>query len=169
MQRERRNVEDQRIVPPFQNNEVEEMEESNDIGDDSAVLFNETDLYPSHLTQQEYEISQLSNMFDDDRKGEEVFQSQPQKKYDLRPRLGGPKKNVPTQNKKSDLPPKQGPNKDTGNKADQQQQPTKPVVSEVKEVDRHVTYFNIEHELRKIKIHVPLTELMKNDPLKGLS
>jgi hypothetical protein len=165
MQRERRNVEDQRVVPPFQNNEVEEMDESNDIGDDSAVLFNETDLYPSHLTQQDYEISQLSNQFDDDGKGEEIFQSQPQKKYDLRPRPGGPKTNVPIQNKKSDLPPKQGPNKDTTNKEDQQQ-PTKPVVPEVKEADRQPTSFNIEHELRKIKIHVPLTELLKNEPFK---
>jgi hypothetical protein len=79
------------------------MEESNDIGYDSAVLFNEIDLYPSHLTQQNYEISQLSNQFDDDRKGEDIFQSQPQKKYDLRPRPGGPKTNVPTQNDKSDF------------------------------------------------------------------
>jgi hypothetical protein len=55
----------------------------------------------------------LSNQFDDDVKEEEIFQSHPQKKYDLRPRPGGPKTNAPIQNKKSDLPPKQGPNKDT--------------------------------------------------------
>jgi len=50
MQSQRRNVEYQRIVPHFQNNEVEEMEESNDVGDDFAVLFNEVDLHHSHLT-----------------------------------------------------------------------------------------------------------------------
>ena len=66
---------------------------------------------------------------------------------------------------KSYLTPKQGPNKDTGNKSDQQQ-PTKHAISKVKEVDIHVTSFNIEHELRRIKIHVALTELMKNDPFK---
>jgi hypothetical protein len=80
MQRERRNVEDQRVVPPFQNNEVEEMDVGNDDRDVYAILFNETDLYPSHLTQQDYEISQLSNDFDDDGKGEDIFQIQPQKK-----------------------------------------------------------------------------------------
>jgi hypothetical protein len=95
MQRERRNVEDQRVVPPFQNNEIEEMDAENDVVDDSTVLFNETDIYPSHLTQQDYEISQLSIQFEDDVKEEEIFQSQPQKKYDLRPRLGGPQKNSP--------------------------------------------------------------------------
>jgi hypothetical protein len=36
----------------------------------------------------------------------------------------------------------------------------------VKEVERHVTSFNIEHELRKINILVPLIELMKNEPFK---
>jgi hypothetical protein len=71
MQRERRNVEDQRVVPPFQNNEIEEMDVESDVVDDYVVLFNETDLYPSHLTQQDYEISQLSSQFDDDVKEEE--------------------------------------------------------------------------------------------------
>jgi len=94
------------------------MDESNDIGYDSAILFNETDLYPSHLTQQYYEISQLSNQFDDDGKGEDIFEIHPQKMYDLRHRPRGPKTNVPTQNNKIDLPPKQGPNKDTGKKSD---------------------------------------------------
>jgi hypothetical protein len=51
MHRERRNVEHQRFVPLFQNNEFEEMDVSNDVGDESAILFNETDLYPSHLTK----------------------------------------------------------------------------------------------------------------------
>jgi hypothetical protein len=114
------------VVPPFQNNQVEEMDESNDIGDDSAILFNETDLYPSHLTQQNYAISQLSNQFDDKRNGEDIFQNQPQKNYNLRPRPRGPKTNVHVHNKKSDLPLKQGRNKDTTNK-ENQQQPTKPV------------------------------------------
>jgi hypothetical protein len=69
----------------------------------------------------------------------------------LRPRLGVPKTNVPNQNKKSDSPPKQGRIKDATNKTDQPQ-PTKLVVPEVKEADKQPNYFNIEHELRKIKI-----------------
>jgi hypothetical protein len=166
MQRERRNVEDQRVVPPFQNNEIEDMDVESDVVDDVVVLFNETDLYPSHLTQQDYEISQLSSQFDDDVKEEEIFQSQPQKKYDLRPRPGGPKENSPAQNKKSYLPPKQGPSKGTSNKTDQPL-PSKPVSPEVKEADKQPISFSIEHELRKIKIHVPLTKLLKNEPFKN--
>jgi hypothetical protein len=71
------------------------MDEIEGIGDDSAVFFNETGLYPSHVTQQDYEISQFSNQFDDDGKGEEIFQIRPQRKYNLRHRPRGPKKNVP--------------------------------------------------------------------------
>jgi hypothetical protein len=40
------------------------------------------------------------------------------------------------------------------------------VVPEVKEVDRPQTSFNLEHELRKINIPVPLSELLKNEPFK---
>jgi hypothetical protein len=34
-------------------------------------------------------------MFDDDIKEEEIFQSQPKNKYDLRPKPGGPKQMCP--------------------------------------------------------------------------
>jgi hypothetical protein len=40
------------------------------------------------------------------------------------------------------------------------------VVPEVKEVDRPQAYFILEHELRKINIPVPLSELLKNEPFK---
>jgi hypothetical protein len=48
--RERRNVDDQRVVPPFQNNQIEEIDVDNDVVDDNVVLFNEIDYYTSHLT-----------------------------------------------------------------------------------------------------------------------
>jgi len=37
MQREKRNQEDQRVFPPFQNNAVEEVEEINNTKEDSTV------------------------------------------------------------------------------------------------------------------------------------
>jgi hypothetical protein len=64
MQRERRNVDDQRVVPPFQNNQIEDMDADSDVLDDIVMLFNEIDYYTIHLTQQEYEVAQLSNQFD---------------------------------------------------------------------------------------------------------
>jgi hypothetical protein len=40
------------------------MDEDSDVVDDTVVIFNEPDYYNSHLTQQEYEVAQLSNQFD---------------------------------------------------------------------------------------------------------
>ena len=40
MQRERRNVDDQRVSPPFQDNQIEEIDVDNDVVDDTIVLFN---------------------------------------------------------------------------------------------------------------------------------
>jgi hypothetical protein len=40
--RERRNQEDQRVLPPFQNNAVEEVEEIDDTEEDSTVHLNDT-------------------------------------------------------------------------------------------------------------------------------
>jgi hypothetical protein len=40
--RERRNQEDQKVLPPFQNNAVEEVEEIDDTEEDSTVHLNDT-------------------------------------------------------------------------------------------------------------------------------
>jgi hypothetical protein len=39
MQRERRNVDDQRVVPPFQNNQIEEMDANSDVVNDNLCAF----------------------------------------------------------------------------------------------------------------------------------
>jgi hypothetical protein len=57
MQRERINYDDQRVVPPFQNNHIEEMDADSDAMDDIVVIFNEIDYDTSHLTHQEYEVA----------------------------------------------------------------------------------------------------------------
>jgi hypothetical protein len=44
---------------------VEEMEESDDVEENSTVILNGTELPTSHLTQLEYEYSLISNQFDD--------------------------------------------------------------------------------------------------------
>jgi hypothetical protein len=48
---ERRNQEDQKVLPPFQNNVVEEVDEIYDTEEDSTVHLNDTELPPTHLTQ----------------------------------------------------------------------------------------------------------------------
>jgi hypothetical protein len=151
MQRERRNVDDQRVVPPFQNNQIEEIDADNDVVDDTVVLFNETDYYTSHLTQQEYEVAQLSNQFDDQIGEEGVIQGQPKKKYDLRMRNGASKATTSDQGKQAEAPPKPNPNKGMPSKT-QSSPLSKPLAPETKEVDKPPTSFILEHELRKIKI-----------------
>jgi hypothetical protein len=52
------------------------MDVESDVVDDVVVLFNETDFYTSHLTQQDYEVAQLSNQFDIEVGEEGVIQGQ---------------------------------------------------------------------------------------------
>ena len=106
-----RNVDDQRVVPPFQNNNIKEIDENNYVVGDTIVLFNETNYYTSHLTQQEYEVSQLSNQFDDQIGEEGFIQGQPKKKYDLRTRNGVSKATTSDKGKQVEAPPKTNPNK----------------------------------------------------------
>jgi hypothetical protein len=42
MQRKRRNQEDKRVLPPFQNNAVEEVEEIDDTEEDSTIHLHDT-------------------------------------------------------------------------------------------------------------------------------
>jgi hypothetical protein len=106
--------------------------------------------------QQEYEVTQLSNQFDNQIGEEGVIQGKPQKKYDLRTRVRPPKTTTFDPNKQTEVPPKPNPSKGMPSKA-QQLPLSKPAVPEVKEADRTPTSFNLEHELRKIKIPVTLT------------
>jgi hypothetical protein len=155
------------VVPPFQKNQIKEMNVESDVVDDVVVLFNETDFSTSHLTQQDYEVAQLSNQFDFEVGEEVVIQGHPQKNYDLRPRTGAPKAITSDHNKKPKVPPKKNPSKGTLTK-DHQPSPSKSVVPEVKEANILEASFILEHELRKIKIIVPLSELLKNEPFKNL-
>jgi hypothetical protein len=155
MQRERRNVNDQRVLPPFQNNQIEEMDTDNDVVDDTIVIFNEIDRYTSHLTQQEYEVAQLSNQFDDQIGEEGVIQGQTKKKYDLRTRNGASKATTSYQGKQAEAPPNPNPNKGMPSKT-QSSPISNTLPPETKKVDKPLTSFSLVHELRKIKILIPL-------------
>jgi hypothetical protein len=101
----------------------------------------------------------ISKHFDDQE--EENFQNEPQKKYELRSKQSGSKPNAQNQIKKTNTLAKQGPRK-----IDQRQQLIKVGVSDVKEIEMQLSPFNLEHEINRIKMHVPLVELMKNEPFK---
>jgi hypothetical protein len=56
------------------------------------------------------------------------------------------------------------PNKET---REQKNQPIiKAIVQEIKEIQKPHSYFNFENEIQKIKIPIPLLELMKNEDFK---
>jgi hypothetical protein len=136
-----------------------------------------------HVTQEEYEQSLSFGQFFDEENINNLDDSSSQyrlfvdaihvelhNKYDLRPR---PKK-VVDQN-----PPKKILTRDKSNEASASKQPidqptvkTHPITKiqattkekeiEPKEPEKYVGTFNLEHEINKIKIPVPLVELAKN-------
>jgi len=59
----------------------------------------------------------------------------------------------------------QGPSKEEGNKSDQQH-PIKVGVPKVKETEKQLNSFSLEHEINKIKIHISLLELMKTESFR---
>jgi hypothetical protein len=72
--------------------------------------------------------------------------------------------------KKSNTPVKSGINKDSlGIQIDQQlKKPVKVSTTELKEIEKVVSSFILEHEIKNIKIHIPLIELMKIDPFRNI-
>jgi hypothetical protein len=72
------------------------------------------------------------------------------------------------QTKKTYAPVKAGVSKEgSGIKTDQQQKkPVKVSTIEVKETEKHVSTFSLENEINKIKIPIPLVELMKTYPFR---
>jgi hypothetical protein len=92
--RERKNQEDQKVFPPFQNNVVEVVEEEDDIEYDPAVHLNDSKSSPTHLTQYDYEEALILNQFEEG-DANDVIQKEPKRnKYDLRSKSNTPK--VPT-------------------------------------------------------------------------
>jgi hypothetical protein len=82
--RERKNQDDQEVLPPFQNNAVDEEEDNDGIEEDFAVLLNDSESIPLHVTQQEYEDTLIANQFEEGDE-EEIVQCEPTgKRYILR-------------------------------------------------------------------------------------
>jgi hypothetical protein len=63
--KERRNQEDRKVFPSFQNNVVEQVEEVDDTEHDPTIHLNDTKLPPTHLTQQDYEDALILNQFEE--------------------------------------------------------------------------------------------------------
>ena len=82
--RERKNQDDQKVLPPFQNNAVDEEEDNDGTKEDSVVHLIDFESIPLHVTQQEYEDTLIANQFEEGDE-EEIVQHEPTgKRYNLR-------------------------------------------------------------------------------------
>jgi hypothetical protein len=189
LQRDRNPVDDQRVRPPFQNtvldeeqkpphDEIEDEDEINCFGDENDTSF---------LTHVDYEEALMDQQIQEASVEGAVYLIDDQKGYNLRSKSAGPKTPIvspvkdkeyyaPVKSKEvaANQPPapeKQNP-PPTKQQKKQTQIPTKEQVSlkapsnEVKVSDRPSLSFNFESEIQKVKIPMPLTELMKNEVFK---
>jgi hypothetical protein len=107
---------------------------------------------PLHVTQQEYEDTLIANQFEEG-DGEEIFQHEPLgKRYNLRSGSQAPKVDIPISTKKSSTSRKTGAIKYVPNiQADHSlKQPVKDNTADIREPDKNVSAFNLEHEINKI-------------------
>jgi hypothetical protein len=181
LQRDKNAAEDQRIRAPFQNavleeeqelshDEVEEEDDINCFGDENDSSF---------LTQTDYEEAQMDEQIHEASIEEYFYQTDDQPGYNLRSKTAAPKPLLAAPGKKKDVAAKQpaAPAKQTSTPAKQQQKQLQPQAkeqvslrapsNEVKPSDKISYSFNFESEIQKVKIPMPLTELMKNDIFKS--
>jgi hypothetical protein len=165
VQKERgRDREDQRIQAPFQNNFVAEDEEGEtDKLEPEIHCFGDTPPFP-HLTQSAYEESLMDSQLNELSKGDKAGGGQG--RYNLRSdkRIAAP--DIPEQSTRMEKPANKVADDHRGKKA----QPLSPIVHnhvpEIREIPKLASSFNFEHEIQKIRIPVPLTELIKHEEFK---
>jgi hypothetical protein len=138
--RERKNQEDQKVLPPFHNNAVDEEEDEYDTEDDSVIHLNDSETSPMHVTQQDYKDTLISNQFEEGDVDETVQKEPKRKKYNLRDNSNAPKEDTPISTNKVNNPVKEGISKDSPEiRIDQPvKQPTKVSTTEIKEPENNV-------------------------------
>jgi hypothetical protein len=165
VQRERgRDREDQKIQAPFQNNFVAEGEEGEtDELDPEIHYFGDTPPFP-HLTQSAYEDSLMDSQLNELSKGDKA--SGNQGRYDLRSKKKTVTPEVPERSTRIEKPANEIVDSNRGKKT----RPLSPIIQihvpEIREIPKLSSSFNFEHEIQKIRIPVPLTELIKHEGFK---
>jgi hypothetical protein len=124
---------------------------------------NDSESSPLHVTLQDYEDDLIENQFEEGDEDEIVQQEPKRKKCNLKPGSNAPKVDTPISTKKASTPVKTIIIKGVPKiQVDQPlKQPAKDSTVDIKELDRNVFAFSLEHEINKIKISMPLLELMK--------
>jgi uncharacterized small protein (DUF1192 family) len=165
MHREKgRDRDDQRIQAPFQNNFVADEEEGEtDEPEPKIHCLEVTPPFP-HLTQSAYEESLMNSQLNELSKGDKA--SGGRGRYNLRSDKKTAAPDVPEQSTRTEKPANEVADAHRGKKA----QPLSPIVHnhvpEIREIPKLTSSFNFEHEIQKIRIPVPLTELIKHEEFK---
>jgi uncharacterized small protein (DUF1192 family) len=164
MHRERgRDREDQRIQDPFQNNFVVDEEGETDEPEPKIHSVEVTPPFP-HLTQSSYKMSLMSGQLNELSKGDKAGGGRG--RYNLRSDKGVATPNIPEPSTRAGRPANEVADSYRGKKAP----PLSPImqshVPEIREIPKYMSPFNFEHEIQKIRIPVPLTELIKHGEFK---
>jgi hypothetical protein len=165
VQREKgRDREDQKIQAPFQNNFLAEGEEGEtDEPNHEIHFFGDTHPFP-HLTQSAYEKSLMDSQLNELSKEDRA--SGNQGRYDLRSKKKTLAPDVPERSIRTEKLADEVADSHRGKK----HQPLSPIVQshvpEIIEIPKLSPSFNFEHEIQKIRIPVPLTELIKHEGFK---
>jgi ribonuclease HI len=156
--------EDQRVQTPLQNNLVdhEEREEIDEFGPEIHCI-EEAPPFP-HLTQSAYEESMMSAQIHE--LGKEQRAGHTSNKYNLRSRRKEGDFDSPDQPLIADRPTKTAAATTKEKKTQSASPAAKEPVTEVREAPKPTPSFNFEHEIQKIRIPVPLSELVKNEDFK---
>jgi ribonuclease HI len=159
-----RDREDQRVQAPLQNNLVdhEEREEIDEFGPEIHCI-EEAPPFP-HLTQSAYEESLMSAQIHE--LGKEQRAGHTSNRYNLRSRRKEGDFDSSDQPLIADRPTKTAAATAKEKKTQSASPATKEPITEVREAPKPIPSFNFEHEIQKIRIPVPLSELVKNEDFK---
>jgi hypothetical protein len=157
-----RDRDDPRIQAPFQNNFVADEEERET--DEPEPKIHSVEVTPPfpHLTKSTYEESLMNSQLNELRKGDKAGGGRG--RYNLRSDRRTTTPDVLESSTKVEKPASEV--ADRGKKA----QPLSPIVQnhapEIREISKLTSSFNFKHEIQKIRIPVPLTELIKHGEFK---
>jgi ribonuclease HI len=165
MQRERgRDRDDQKIYAPFQNNFVAKVEGGETYELDPEIhCFRDTPPFP-HLTQSAYEESLMDSQLNELSKGDKASGSPG--RYDLRSKKKAKVPDVPEQSTRTEKLADEAADSHRGKRNQPLSLVTQSHAPEIREIPKLSSSFNFEHEIQKIRIPVPLTELIKHEGFK---
>jgi ribonuclease HI len=192
LQRDRNSNEDQRIKVPLQNVVMDEDSGEGQEDEEGDIHYVGDETGTSYLTQQVYEQSFITEEAEDDLLGDGIFTVEDKNRYNLRSKSKADQADASTPPAKTAAPVKQRDHTSedhlaksskekapaSPNKVDapeiqplteqqkDQEAPSSQVKFSDKIADKAPYSFNFEAELQKIKIPIPLVELMKNEMFK---